>query len=610
MKNAKTIVARIHGHVQAHPDRECIHFRNHAYSPFVDQTLSYGELWTRSVSMAVQLGFLKQNEHVIIVMPLCPQLLIAQLAVLFSGGIASIFTHPSEKIASTVYTEKLRHAIGAFHPRAIITTDAYLDEVRLATAGETIEIILFPDAPTSSLESLSPWKLVTPESTAIIQYSSGSTGLQKAVALSHDMVLSQCDSYARSIHLSRDSDRVCNWLPLYHDMGLFTSWLMPVLEGIPTSMIDPFLWVKQPQSLLRLITDVEGSLSWLPNFAFNLLAQRVNGDLLEGIDLASMRGFVNCSEPVGASSLREFFDAFSQVGLRHSALWSCYAMAENSFAVSSAIEGHALNDTVRLKPAALSAGSVEFEDTEEGIEIVSCGVPIAGTEVCIVDPESGVQVEGKIGEITLKSCYMLREYYGNPDLSAAAIDKNGWYHTGDLGFMNCGNVFITGRKKDLLIVGGRNFYPQDIERIADGFDGVIPGRSVALGTNDEKLGTEKVILLIETRLEDEAKKASLVATIRKAVFDELDCPISDVRLVPHMWLLKTSSGKIARQPNLEKYREEFLIETRGVATTSPHRSVRWPLLVGWSLLLSVTIYCLVLILAQGANQSWNVYMRF
>lgn len=610
MKSAKTIVARIHEHVQAYPERECIHFRNLAKSPFEDEVLSYGELWTQSAAMAMQLSFLKQNEHVVIVMPLCRQLLIAQLGVLFGGGIASIFTHPSEKIASTVYTEKLRHAIGAFHPRAIITTDAYLDEVRLATAGETTEIILFPDAPISPLEFASPWKLVAPESTAIIQYSSGSTGLQKAVALSHDMVLSQCDSYARSIHLSRDSDRVCNWLPLYHDMGLFTSWLMPVLEGVPASMIDPFLWVKQPQSLLRLITDVEGSLSWLPNFAFNLLAQRVNGDLLEGIDLASMRGFVNCSEPVGASSLREFYGAFSDVGLCRSALWSCYAMAENSFAVSSAIEGSALSDIVRLKSEALSAGSVEFDEAEEGIEIVSCGGAIVGTEVRIVDPDSGAQIEARVGEIVLKSAYMLREYYKNPELSAAAIDSDGWYHTGDLGFVNDGKVYVTGRKKDLLIVGGRNFYPQDIERIADRFDGVISGRSVALGTNDEKLGTEKVILLVETHLDDESEKTSLVASIRKTVFDELDCPISDVRLLPHMWLLKTSSGKIARQPNLEKYRKEFFAGKGRMVAHSGRHPVHWLSLAGWSMLLSVTFYAVVLLLAQGVNKSWNVYMGF
>ena len=612
MKEARTIPARIHQHVQAHPERACIHFRDLATEPFTDKTLSYGELWAASAAMSARLEFLKPGEHVIIVMPLCPQLLIAQLAVLLGGGIASIFTHPSEKIANAVYTAKLRHAVDAFHPRAIITTDVYFNEVRLATDGESISIVLFPGSLPSVPEARSPWKLAAPESTTIIQYSSGSTGLQKAVALTHDMVLAQCDSYARSINLSAADDRICSWLPLYHDMGLFTSWLMPVLEGATVSLIDPFLWVKQPQSLFRLITDVKGTLCWLPNFAFNLVAQRVWGEALEGIDLASMRGFVNCSEPVSGASLRGFQTAFSGVGLRGSALWTCYAMAENSFAVSSANGESALGEAVRLDAAALGAGSVELREDGAGIEVVSCGCPIAGTEVAIVDPDSGAALDGRVGEIVLKSNYMLREYYMNHALSAAAIDSNGWLHTGDLGFLRAGNIYVTGRKKDLLIVGGRNFYPQDIERIGDRFDGVVPGRSVALGVIDEKLGTEKVILLVETRLEDTALKSRLGTEIRKAVFDELDCPLSDIRLLPHMWLLKTSSGKIARQPNLEKYQREFLPAASKAVTAAkgPQEPVNWRSLIVWSLVLASTIYAAFALFAQGVNQSWNVYMQF
>jgi acyl-CoA synthetase (AMP-forming)/AMP-acid ligase II len=612
VKYAKTIPACIYRHVQAHPERECIHFRDLGPESFTDETLSYGELWTRSAAMATQLDFLEPNQHVIIVMPLGPQLLIAQLAVLLGGGIASIFTHPSEKIVSKVYAEKLKHAVSAFHPRAIVTMDVYLDEVRQAIAGEPIKIILFCDGQPLSPELDSPWKLVAPDGPAIIQYSSGSTGLQKAVALTHDMVLTQCESYARSIELSAADDRICSWLPLYHDMGLFTSWLMPVLHGTPVSLIDPFLWVKQPQSLLRLITDVEGSLCWQPNFAFNLLAQRVRAELLEGLDLRSMRGFVNCSEPVSAASLRDFQSAFSGIGLRRTALWSCYAMAENSFGVSSAIAGSALDEALRLDAVALGVGVVELCGKAEGIEVVSCGRPIPGTEVFVVDPENGSTVDGRIGELVLKSDYMLREYYRNPELTNAAISKDGRYRTGDLGFLRAGNVYVTGRKKDLLIVGGRNFYPQDIERIADRFDGVVPGRAVALGVKDERLGTEKVILLIETRLENEAKRSQLGSEIRKAVFDELDCPLADIRLLPHTWLLKTSSGKIARLPNLTKYQAEFIqlkpaLESiaRGVDST-----VCWQSLIFWSLVLSVTMYLAILISAKGANQSWNVYMRF
>jgi fatty-acyl-CoA synthase len=604
--SAATIPGRIFAHVERDPERVCVHFRNLGTGPATDENLTYGALWSHAGAIAEGLAFLRPAEHVVVVMPLGPQLLISQLGVMRTGGIASIFTHPSEKIASTVYTEKLRHVVEAFHPRAIVTAQAYFAAVEAAVDEDT-EIVVLEAATGGAGEAASRWQDVSECDTAMIQYSSGSTGLQKAVALSHDMVIAQCDAYAAAIGLAAD-DRVCSWLPLYHDMGLFTSWLMPVLKGVPVSMIDPFLWVKQPESLLRLVTDTKGTLCWLPNFAFNLIAQRVAGDHARAFDLSTMRGFVNCSEPVSAHSLQVFEQAFAPAGLRASALWTCYAMAENSFAVSSARDGAALADTVRLDGGKLGAGVVKPAKDGRGVAVVSCGRPVPGTEVAVVHPDTGAPIEGRVGEIVLRSGYALREYYRNPDLSHAAFTDGGWYRSGDLGFVHGGSVYITGRKKDLLIVGGRNFYPQDIERIADRFPGVVAGRSVALGMADEKLGTEKVVLLVESRLSDVAEKSRLGNAIRKAVFDELDCPLSDVRLVPHMWLLKTSSGKIARQPNLLKYEHELAAgrpEARPAASRASFAQV-----AAWAFLLSLTAYTAILLAKQSANQSWNVYMGF
>jgi len=604
--SAATIPARIFAHVERDPERVCVHFRDLSTEPATDENLTYGALWLRAGAVAERIAFLGPAEHVVIVMPLGLQLLISHLGVMRAGGIASIFTHPSEKIASAAYTEKVRHVIEAFHPRAIVTTQAYLADVE-AAAGEDTKTVLIEAATGGAGEAAERWQDVSKRDTALIQYSSGSTGLQKAVALSHDMVIAQCDAYSAAIGLDAD-DRVCSWLPLYHDMGLFTSWLMPVLKGVPVSMIDPFLWVKQPELLLRLITDTKGTLCWLPNFAFNLMAQRSRADQSLARDLSTMRGFVNCSEPVSAHSLQVFEQAFASAGLHVSALWTCYAMAENSFAVSSARDGAALADTVRLDVGKLGAGVVELATGERGVEVVSCGRPVSGTEVAIVHPDTGVPVEGRVGEIVLRSCYALREYYRNPELSRAAFTQDGWYRTGDLGFIYDGSVYITGRKKDLLIVGGRNFYPQDIERIADGFPGVVAGRSVALGMADEELGTEKVILLAESRLSDATEKSRLGNAIRKAVFDELDCPLSDVRLVPHMWLLKTSSGKIARQPNLQKYEHEFATAKPEAQLAPSHAG--FAQIAAWAFVLSLTAYAAIVLATQGINQSWNVYLGF
>lgn len=602
---ASTIPGRILEYVKRDPSRLCLHFRNLA-GGMADETVTYGTLWSGAGAIAERLDFLKPAEHVVIVMPLGPQLVFSQLGTMRAGGIASIFTHPSEKIASAVYTEKLRHAVEAFHPRAIVTTEAYLANVKRAI-GEETEIVLVDSTPTGQSALSARWEAVSERATAIIQYSSGSTGLQKAVALSHDMVIAQCEAYAEAIGLKAD-DHVCSWLPLYHDMGLFTSWLMPVLHGVPVSMIDPFLWVKQPESLLRLITDTKGTLCWLPNFAFNLIAQRIQGDDVLRFDLSSMRGFVNCSEPVSVQSLRLFEEAFVRAGLRTTALWACYAMAENSFAVSSACDGAALADTLKVDTPKFRAGIVEPIQGEGGLEVVSCGRPVPGTEVAIVHPESGVAVEGRVGEIVLRSAYALREYYRNPELTRAAFAENVWFRTGDLGFLHDSSLYVTGRKKDVLIVGGRNFYPQDIERIADRFPGMVPGRSVAVGTADEKLGTEKVILLAESRIQDPTEKSRVGNAIRKAVFDELDLALSDVRLVPHMWLLKTSSGKVARQPNLQKYERELAVKVTDVRPIESRSG--FAQVAAWAFVLGLTTYAAIILAVQGTNQSWNVYMGF
>jgi fatty-acyl-CoA synthase len=221
---AATIPARIFAHVERDPERVCIHFRDLGAEPATDEILTYGALWSRAGAIAERLAFLRPADHVVVVMPLGTQLLISQLGVMRAGGIASIFTHPSEKIASTAYSEKLRHVVEAFHPRAIVTVRAYSADVEAAVGPDT-EIVLLEAAAGDAGEAASRWQDVSGRDTAMIQYSSGSTGLQKAVALSHDMVIAQCDAYAAAIGLGVD-DRVCSWLPLYHDMGLFTSWLM------------------------------------------------------------------------------------------------------------------------------------------------------------------------------------------------------------------------------------------------------------------------------------------------------------------------------------------------------------------------------------------------
>ncbi len=537
-----TIPRRVLDQVQSGPDRLAIHFRNLTPEGLQDQRLTYGELWQRASAFSAALGALPIGRHVMIVMPLGTRLLAAHLGVQLHGCAASIFTHPSEKIRVDIYGRNLQHAITTLRPDAVIVAREFLAPVREALADGALLTVVAEDVPEQSGAEAGQWHEIASNATAIIQYSSGSTGLQKCVALSHEMVIGQCDSYGRFIGLDRDHDIVCSWLPLYHDMGLFTSWLVPLIEGVPVSMIDPFEWVKQPGSILRLITEMQGTLCWQPNFAFRLLATRLGSDELDGLDLSTMRGFTNCSEPVSARTMRDFHAAFRHLGVSESALWTCYAMAENAFAVTASGGPAEAPRSIRVDAEEYGRGRAQ-QDGSGGLDLVSCGTPIPGCRVRVVDAQRREVAPAEIGEIALRSPYMLREYIRSPELTRQVIDADGWYYSGDLGFLLDGRLYVTGRKKDLLIVGGRNFYPQDIEEICGRCDGAIPGRAVAFGAEDAALGTQKIIVLVESRAESAEEKSRIAAAVRQRVFEELDCPVADVRIVPYMWSAQDFVGQ-------------------------------------------------------------------
>jgi acyl-CoA synthetase (AMP-forming)/AMP-acid ligase II len=305
-----------------------------------------------------------------------------------------------------------------------------------------------------------------------------------------------------------------------------------------------------------------------------------------------MRGFTNCSEPVTAGAMRAFLESYRDAGVTPERLWACYAMAENAFAVTAAGGGG--------KAPATRA------------ELVSCGTPLEGVELRIVDDARRELPEGDTGEIALRSPFALREYFRNAEATAEAIDAGGWYYTGDLGFLAEGELYVTGRKKDLIIVAGRNFYPQDLERIADECPGAIEGRSVAFGVDDAALGTQKAVMLVESRLATEPEREALSAAVRQLAFSRLDCPVTTVQVVAHMSLLKTSSGKISRQANRERYAAGLaaaLSAARPAGTDARRRAGIAEMLL-WSFAAAAALYLGVLIVVLGTNESWNIYAGF
>ncbi len=481
------------------------------------------------------------------------------MAVSGIGAIPAVLAYPNPRL----HPDKFRQGLEGMSRRSgldWVLAERELDETirpLLTSSGSTIRGVLFPlegareKGPTGG----SP-KLKNRDSSApcLLQHSSGTTGLQKAVVLSHRAVLEHIYRYGASIKAAPE-DRIVSWLPLYHDMGLIAAFYLPLVLGIPLVQLDPFEWVAAPVILLDAISSERGTLTWLPNFAYNLMADRVRDDDLDGIRLDSLRMAVNCSEPVRAESHDRFYGRFSSYGLRKEALAACYAMAETTFAVTQTPPG-----------AEARRIGISWQDIGKGVaraapgsdtvrECTSSGKLISGCEVRILGEQGEDLRDGSIGEIAIRSVSLF-DGYRNNDEKTAEVLRNGWYFSGDYGFRHEDELYVVGRKKDIIIVAGNNIYPEDIEDAVGRIAGVVPGRVIAFGMEDEKSGTELVGVVAETPLTGEKALKGLRLAIVQACMG-IDVTLSRVYLAPPRWLIKSSAGKPARSANRDRATKEL-----------------------------------------------------
>jgi acyl-CoA synthetase (AMP-forming)/AMP-acid ligase II len=524
-----------------------------------DRAISYAELIHGSVGYAHSLerNGVQPGEVVILILEHGIDLLYAYFGTCLQGAIPSIMPFLTEKLLPERYRADLAALVEVTRPSAIITFPGFAGEVKAALhpGRDSVRAVILcteADGPERPVFPHLPGFQRRPEEIALLQHSSGTTGLQKGVALSHQAVCNQLVYYSQALRL-QSHDVFVSWLPLYHDMGLIACWLMPILLGNRLIWMSPFEWVRAPHRLLQAVSKYQGTLSWLPNFAYNFCAQKIRDRDLEGVDLSTWRAVSNCSEPMRWESHQAFYDRFRVQGLRKEALTTCYAMAENVFAVSQGgisrpvtcleIDRESLQAENQARPALPG---------RDMVRMLSAGSPLQNTRVCILDLSGEPLPERAVGEIALQSDCMLSEYYHRPDATRKAF-QHGWYLTGDLGFLVDGELYITGRKKDLIIVAGKNIYPQDIEALAYEVPGVHAGRASAFGLFNETTGTEEVALVAEVEEKDPGSRREIADAIRRTVTRGSAVTLRDVYLVGPHWLVKTSSGKTARGANREKY---------------------------------------------------------
>jgi acyl-CoA synthetase (AMP-forming)/AMP-acid ligase II len=397
----------------------------------------------------------------------------------------------------------------------------------------------------------------SPADIVLLQHSSGTTGLQKGVALSHRAVLNQLEVYSRAIMLDSDKDVIVSWLPLYHDMGLIACFILPILLRVPLVLMSPFDWVRAPYKLMQAVSSYKGTLSWLPNFAFNFCAQKIRERNLEGVDLSSWRAIINCSEPVRYESHQLFIDKFKAYGLNPLVPQTSYAMAENVFGVTqSPMVSEPVTDWIDREAFMVERVARPVSDEKPGMRMLSSGRPIQNTRLRILDEQGRDVPERVVGEIALQSDCMLTGYFNRPGATEKAFRDN-WYLTGDYGYVANGEVFVSGRKKDMIIVGGKNVYPQDLESLASEVPNVHPGRVVAFGIFDEQAGTEDVVIVAEVDSEDADEQNQIADAVRMHVTKNSAIALRHVKVVGPKWIMKTSSGKTARSANKEKFLKEL-----------------------------------------------------
>lgn len=409
---------------------------------------------------------------------------------------------------------------------------------------------------------------VTADSPCFLQFTSGSTSDPKGVIVSHgNLVANSRAIMFDGLKSDPETDRGVSWLPLYHDMGLIGFVIAPIHAHVPVVFIPTLSFVKRPNTWMETVAKYKGTITFAPNFAFGLAAKRMTDRRLEGLDLSSLRVLGCGAEPINPNTMRMFVDRFAPAGFDPNALMPCYGMAEATLAMS-------FDDLVSpMKTVTIDRELYEEkhvaepytgDDPSKALELVACGTTFEHHGLGIMSDSGALLDEGQVGEIVFRGPSVTEGYHGNPEATRTTI-VDGWLHTGDLGFVIDGQLYISGRKKDLIILNGRNYYPQSIEWEVEHVEGIRRGNVVAFATRGES--TEELVIIAETKEEEGLDE--LAQVVKKRVHDVLGVRARDVVLVPPGGLPKTSSGKLQRRKTKTQYEAGSLArENRTMGSTA------------------------------------------
>ena len=520
-----------------------------------ERPITYGALWNqaRAVAAGLRDRRLGGGERVAIMLRTEEAFFQTFFGVLLAGAVPVPIYPPHRRDLIEDYAKRQVGILRNAEPRVLIT---FAEAQPVATilrprVPSLRHVIGAGDAPVG--EGSVGGLRAAPADPALIQYTSGSTGEPKGVLLSHANLLANIRAIGHAIDV-RPDDVAVSWLPLYHDMGLIGSWLAALYFGIPIAIMSPLAFLARPVRWLQAIHAHRATLSAAPNFAFDLCARRIGAEEIEGLDLSSWRLALNGSEAVSAETIERFTARFAPHGFRSETMCPVYGLAEASVALTVPALGAApridrvSREVFERHDHAAPAPVVDAA----ALRFVSCGRPIAGHEVRIVDRDRrpiGPRVQGRI---EFRGPSVTAGYFRNPQATSAALHE-GWMDSGDLGYWAEGDLFVTGRQKDLIIKAGRNLYPQEIEELVGGISGIRRGCVAAFGVHDVAIGTERLIVIAETRERDPSARERLRGAAVDRVVAALGIPPDTVVIASPGTVLKTSSGKIRRSTMREAY---------------------------------------------------------
>ena len=549
---ASTLIEVLEWHAAATPEREHLRYLADDGS---ETPLCYGELLERSRCVAgglVQRG-LEPGQSVAVMLPTGIEYFLVFTGILLAGGVP-VPIYPPARL-SMLEDHCRRHAgiLANAQARLMVTFDQARPVGRLlASLVDGLSGVVS----VSELAAAAPLAAIArpgADATAFLQYTSGSTGQPKGVVLSHANLLANVRIMGRALTVS-DEDVFVSWLPLYHDMGLIGAWLGSLYWGMRLVVMSPLTFLARPVRWLQAITHHRGTLSAGPNFAYELCLKRIDDDALATLDLSSWRYAFNGAEPVSADTLERFAERFAPVGLRREVLTPVYGLAEASLGIAFPPPGRGpLVDRIS-RSRLMRDGRAEpvTEDDADGVALVACGRPLPGYQIRVVD-ESGRELpERREGRLQFQGPSTTSGYFRNPEATRALFDGD-WLESGDLAYIAGGDIFITGRVKDVIIRAGRNLYPYELEQAVGDIEGVRRGCVAVFAARAAAGEPDRLVVVAETRERDEAARERIRTAITAAATSLLDAAPDDIVLAPPHSVLKTSSGKIRRAATRERY---------------------------------------------------------